>query len=243
MQPLTEEQRRQKKFELLSKLQALERKGVGLTKKFTTKHRLCDIQSEYDRVHALLTEEAGVKFGRKVLMAFVSGVEYANKSFDPVGAKLEGWSESVMENVEDYDNSLAKLANKWQSRVEVAPEMELFIALSGSAFMFHLSKSLLQNSGSFMKSMETRAPNMLERMMKGMMSRPSSKTRDLDDEVSESEDITPPLMNLNPLESDDSSVGTVTVSDGSSGYESSEASSKRKAPKARIFTVPNKNKK
>jgi len=243
MQPLTQEQRRQKKYELLSKLQALERKGVSLTKKFTTKHRLTDIQSEYDRVSKTLTQEAGVKFGRKALMAFVTGLEYTNKSFDPVGAKLEGWSESVMENVEDYDHAMSRIVDKWSSHVEVAPEMELFMALTGSAFMFHLSKSLLQNPASLLQSLGQRAPNMMENMMKSMM-RNQTEQQPTQNDV----DISPPEMNLNPLQRGgdeyDSDETDSTADDGdtaSSVYSGDTDASTKDRPKARIFTVPNKS--
>jgi len=244
MQPLTQEQRRQKKYELLSKLQALERKGVALTKKFTTKHRLTDIQSEYDRVSKTLTQEAGVKFGRKALMAFVTGMEYTNKSFDPIGAKLEGWSESVMENVEDYDHAMSRIVDKWSSHVEVAPEMELFMALTGSAFMFHLSKSLLQNPASLLQSLGQRAPNMMENMMKSMMRNQTEQQQPTQNDV----DISPPEMNLNPLQHAgdeyDSDETDSTADDGdtaSSVYSGDTDTSKQDRPKARIFTVPNKS--
>ena len=77
----------------------------------------------------MLANEAGVKFGRKLLMGSVGIVEWLNNRFDPVGAKLEGWSESVMENIEDFDHSLERIVEKWTSHVEVAPEMELMTHL------------------------------------------------------------------------------------------------------------------
>ena len=38
-----------------------------------------------------------------MLMAAVTGAEFLNKKFDPIGAKLDGWSESVMDNINDYE--------------------------------------------------------------------------------------------------------------------------------------------
>ena len=37
------------------------------------------------------------------MMAVVTGVEFLNTKFDPFDVKLDGWSESVHENVDDYD--------------------------------------------------------------------------------------------------------------------------------------------
>ena len=42
-------------------------------------------------------------------MAAVTGLEFLNKKFDPIGAKLDGWSESVNESITDFDDII--LAN------------------------------------------------------------------------------------------------------------------------------------
>lgn len=161
--------KKQQKYEILSKLQQLERRGVTLSKRYSMKSKLHDLQFEFGRVTDILNKESGLKFSRKVLMAFVTGIEFANKKFDPVQAKLEGWSESVMENVEDYDRCLTRLVDKYSGSVEVAPELELLIALVGSGFMFHLSKSILQNPVGILSSLGQENPGMLENVMKNVM--------------------------------------------------------------------------
>jgi len=163
-------QRKQKKYELLSKLQQLERRGVVLTKKYHIKSKLSDLQFEFDRITAVLNKEAGLKFARKILMAAVTGLEFANRKFDPIQAKLEGWSESVMENINDYDSCLARLVDKYGKSVEVAPEVELFTALVGSGFMFHLSKTIMQDPVGILNSLGQQNPDMLESVMKNVMS-------------------------------------------------------------------------
>jgi hypothetical protein len=96
-------------------------------------------------------------------MACVTGLEFLNKKFDPFHVKLEGWSENVMESVDDYDNIFEKLHEKYSRKAEIAPEIELLLTLGGSAFMFHLTNSLLkgpsmgsvvaQNNPNFLQSM------------------------------------------------------------------------------------------
>jgi hypothetical protein len=49
-----------------------------------------------------------------------------------------------MESVDDYDNIFVKLLEKYSSKAEVMPEIELLLTLGGSAFMFHLTNSLLK---------------------------------------------------------------------------------------------------
>lgn len=198
---MSSSERKQLKYDLLSKIQALERKGINPSKRFTSKHKLVHIQSEYNRLSQMLANEAGVKFGRKLLMGSVGIVEWLNNRFDPVGAKLEGWSESVMENIEDFDHSLERIVEKWTSHVEVAPEMELMTALAGSAFMFHMSKSILANPAAIFSAMGSQKPDMMENMMKKMMGGITSKIPppQKDDDESSGDDMSPPTMNFNPM--------------------------------------------
>ena len=78
-------------------------------------------------------------------MATVSGIEYLNKSFNPLGLHLDGWSEQVMDSLEDFDQTFEQLHDKYQGSSEVSPEWNLFIMLLGSGFMFHLSNSLFKS--------------------------------------------------------------------------------------------------
>ena len=41
-------------------------------------------------------------------MTFISGVEFMNNRFDPFDLKLDGWSESVHENITDYKDIFAE---------------------------------------------------------------------------------------------------------------------------------------
>ena len=134
------------KQEILIKLMSLEKKGIELTKKFSMSSKLSDLQFELD-MHTKQAEiDVSIKFQQKVLMAAVTGLEFANKRFDPLGAKLDGWSESVMDNLDDYDAVFAKLYEKYKERADLPPELHLLVTLAGSAFMFHVTKSLFASS-------------------------------------------------------------------------------------------------
>ena len=78
-------------------------------------------------------------------MAFISGTEYMNTRYDPFSIKLDGWSEQVNENINDYDDIFEELHYKYKATgKKMAPELRLFIALSGSAFMFHLTSRMFK---------------------------------------------------------------------------------------------------
>lgn len=134
------------KQEILLKLLALENKGVALTKKYSMSSKLSDLKFEL-ALHKNNAEiDVSVKFQQKLLMAAVTGLEFANKRFDPIGAKLDGWSESVMENLDDYETVFAKLHEKYKNRADLPPELQLMVTLVGSAFMFHLTKALFSSA-------------------------------------------------------------------------------------------------
>lgn len=165
-----------RKRELLIKLLALENKGVELTKKFSLKSRYEDIEFEYETQKKSLETEAGVKFQQKALMAFVTGLEFLNNKFDPVGAKLDGWSESVMDSIGDYDAVFRKLYEKYSRRAELPPELELLMTLVASGFMFHLTNSFFKTSMPAMGDILKSNPDIMANIASAM-SKQSSNTQ------------------------------------------------------------------
>ena len=137
---------KKEKQEILLKLLALEKKGVELTKKYSMSSKLSDLKFELELHKNNAEIEVSVKFQQKLLMAAVTGLEFANKHFDPIGAKLDGWSESVMDNLDDYESIFAKLHEKYKSRADLPPELQLLVTLVASGFMFHVTKTLFSSA-------------------------------------------------------------------------------------------------
>jgi hypothetical protein len=135
------------KRELLYQMDRLESKGFRLPFKFNMESDLSEMRSEYNKIVREKEIDASVRFQRKMMMAFVTGTEYMNTRYDPVSARLEGWSEQVHENINDYDDIFEELHNKYKSSgKKMSPELRLFISLSGSAFMFHLTNRMFKES-------------------------------------------------------------------------------------------------
>ena len=103
-------------------------------------------KEEFDRLTRRRECDQSVKFQRKMLIALVTAVEFLNTKFDPFDVKLEGWSESVHENVYDYDDVFEELHEKYQSKSKMAPELKLLFMLGGSGFMFHLTNTMFKSS-------------------------------------------------------------------------------------------------
>lgn len=78
-------------------------------------------------------------------MAVCSGIEFLNGKFDPFDVKLDGWSESIYENLDEYDDVFEELHEKYKEKVKMAPELKLVMMVGGSAFMFHLTNTLFKS--------------------------------------------------------------------------------------------------
>lgn len=140
------EELQKSKFELLCNLERLEQRGFKLARSFTMESDFSEMQREYDRIKRKLEVDRSVKFHRKMMIAAVTGIEFLNGKFDPFDVKLDGWSESVHENVIDYDDIFEELHEKYKEKASMAPELRLIMMLGGSGFMFHLTQSLFKSS-------------------------------------------------------------------------------------------------
>ena len=96
---MSPDEERKKKIDLINKLNRLETKGYTLSKHFSMDNTLEEIQLEYDRLVDAKNLEASIRFQRQCLMGVVTGAEFLNGKFNPFDWQLDGWSESVHENI------------------------------------------------------------------------------------------------------------------------------------------------
>ena len=147
---MSPEEERKRKMELLNRLNRLEGKGYALTKRFTMDNSLEEIQQEHDRLVDAKNLEASLRFQRQCLMGVVTGAEFMNSKFNPFDWELDGWSESVHENIDDFDEVFEELYDKYKGRGNMPPEAKLMMSLVGSGFMFHMSNSFFRSKMSNM---------------------------------------------------------------------------------------------
>lgn len=138
------EKENQEKIEFLNKLQRLESKGYPVSKRFTMDNSSEEIKQEYTRLVDARNLEGSLRFQRQMLMGAITGLEWMNDKFDPFDLKLQGWSESVHTNVEDFDEIFEELYDKYKERGKMPPEMRLMMAVAGSGFMCHVSNSFFR---------------------------------------------------------------------------------------------------
>jgi len=143
---LTPQDIKNEKIDLLYKFKKLESQGIRTTMNYNMNSHLEDMRNEYIKLKKQREIDNSVKFQRKMLMACVTGIEFLNGRFDPFAVKLDGWGESVNENLNDYDEIFEELNEKYGGGGDMAPEIRLLFTLAGSAFMFHLSNTMFKSS-------------------------------------------------------------------------------------------------
>ena len=157
------------KQELLFKLNRLQNSGAKLSRQYTMDSKIEDIRSEYRTLKKQRDLQKSVKFSREMLMACVGGIEFLNGKFDPLDVKLEGWSESVMENIDNYDEVFEELYDKYNEKVDVAPEIRLIMMVGGSAFMYHLTNSLFKSAIPNVNDILKQNPDLMQNIQQATM--------------------------------------------------------------------------
>lgn len=156
------EEIQREKQQLLFNLERLQKQGYPPSKKYTMASSYEDMQFEHERLKKQRDVEKSIKFSRKILMAFVSGAEFLNNRFDPCDVKLDGWSENVMENVNDYDEVFEELHEKYGESIKMAPELRLIAMVGGSAFMYHLTNSLFKSASPKLSDILKQNPDIMK---------------------------------------------------------------------------------
>lgn len=143
---LSKEEMLREKFKYLRKLEALEKKGVELTKKYTMESNLMEMQGEYEMIMEEKSRQNSVKFQGQMMMAIINGLEFLNNKFDPFDIRLDGWGEQINENITDYDDIFGELHDKYKSKASMSPELKLLFQLGGSAMMVHMTNTMFKSA-------------------------------------------------------------------------------------------------
>ena len=164
------------KIDYIYKFKKLNEQGIRTTMNYNMNSNLEDMRNEYLKLKKQREIDNSVKFQRKALMAFVTGIEFLNNKVDPFAIQLDGWSESVNENIFDYDEIFEELYLKYGGDSELAPELRLMFALGGSAFMFHLQQTMFKSSMPGMDDILRQNPDLMKQFASaavGSMGKPA----------------------------------------------------------------------
>jgi hypothetical protein len=159
---MSKEELLREKFKMLQKLEELETKGVRLSKKYSMESSLLEMKGEYETHVEEREKKNSIKFQQKLLMTAITGIEFLNNKFDPFDLKLDGWSEQINENVDDYDEIFGELHEKYKSKAKMAPELKLLFQLGGSAIMLHMTNTMFKSAMPGMDDIMRQNPELMK---------------------------------------------------------------------------------
>ena len=169
---LSAQEIKNEKIDLIYKFKRLENQGIKTSMNYNMNSQLDDMRNEYIKLKKQREVENSVKFQRKMLMACITGIEFLNGKFDPFAVQLDGWSESMNEGIDDYDEVFEELHEKYGGKTEIAPEIRLILMVAGSAFMFHLTNTMFKTSLPGMDDVLKNNPELMQQFAKAAVNTP-----------------------------------------------------------------------
>lgn len=144
---------RKEKSELIYKFNKLNTtyKGKLSSLKLDMNNSLLEIKTEFIRIKTDVENEQSVSFYKRMLLLGIQGVERLNKTFDPLGVDLDGWSEALGYSLEnqEYDEVLLELYEKYKTTSKMSPELKLIGMIVMSATLFTATKHISKFDSNF----------------------------------------------------------------------------------------------
>lgn len=155
---------RKEKEKLLWHLEKYRRQGVQLSQRYNMSSDIDEMRHEYNKIKDQRALDSSIKFQRKTMMMLVSGLEALNNKFDYFDIHLDGWTEHVKDEIDDYNEVFEELHEKYAAKTQIAPELRLLMMLGGSAFMFHLTNAMTKGMPS-LEDMLRKDPQLMRQFM------------------------------------------------------------------------------
>ena len=166
----SKEEMLKEKFQYLRKLETLQQKGVELTKHYTMESSLDEMKGEYEYQQSERERKNSVQFQGKMLTTLITGIEFLNNKFDPFDIKLDGISENIQENINDYDDIFSELAEKYRSKAKMAPELKLIFQLASAGIMVHMSNTMFKSAIPGMDDIMRQNPDLMNQFTRAAAS-------------------------------------------------------------------------
>jgi hypothetical protein len=138
---LAPEAERLEKQGYLIELQALQAKGVKLSRDFSMKDSLTELEFEVQKQNSVLNAAAAVSNMKDMMRIAFNGVEMANSRLGPFLC-IDGWADSLTSDMKRFDSALEKLYKRYWRKQSMSPIMELGMIILGSLAMHHFKTKL-----------------------------------------------------------------------------------------------------
>jgi hypothetical protein len=166
---MTKEELLREKFKILRKLETLDGKGIQLSKKYNMDSPLAEMQGEYETIVDEKNKTNSIKFQGNMMMAIINGLEFLNGKYDPFDIKLDGFSDQITENINDYDDIFGELYEKYKSRASMSPELKLLFQLGGAGIMVHMTNTMFKTTAPNVDDIFKQNPDLMKSFQQAAM--------------------------------------------------------------------------
>lgn len=137
-----ERRERERVTQLLADLDEVEARGFQPPKRFNHTSDPDEMENVLHVAQQSLRRKSGAAISKKLLTGFVGVIEMMNHQFDPMGLKLDGFSDSVVGNIDEYEDVLIRMYDKYASTFgDQHPLVELVIMLGLAGAQVHMMNS------------------------------------------------------------------------------------------------------
>jgi hypothetical protein len=140
----TKEEMMLRKLDLLRKLGELSKAGVKLSQNYSLTSDYKTMKFEYELHSNIRSKQNSLNWMSNMLIGIVKGVELLNDNVNPFDMKFDGmWSNEVKSDISNYYDVLGEIYEKYTTPgKKMAPELKLFLMLSGSAVSIQMHKGI-----------------------------------------------------------------------------------------------------
>ena len=136
------EELRHEKVEMLTRIANLAKNGFAATKEWSVRDDIDEVRYECYRMQRESNSKKSIKIMRRVLVTITTLVETGNAYFNPFNLRLEGFSESMMLNLDYYDDCYEQIHHKYSGRSSVGPEMQILFTFMSAAIFHHAGNAI-----------------------------------------------------------------------------------------------------
>jgi hypothetical protein len=158
---LNEREKRRKKRAMIKALEQWQEKGiVRQISHFNMDSNYDEVEDEYESALEDKRKRDSVKIQQNWLITMVNTIEYGNAMFDPFGVSLDGWGESISEDIDSYSEIFEQLHDKYKGG-KMSPELSLLLRLGFSASVIHFSNKALSTAAPGFNDVIKQSPELM----------------------------------------------------------------------------------
>jgi len=158
---LNEREKRRKKRVMIKSLEQWHEKGlVKNISHFNMESSYEEVEDEYEGALEDKRKRDAIKIQQNWLITAINTIEYGNAMFDPFGISLDGWGESISEDIDSYDEIFEQLHEKYKGG-KMSPELSLLMRLGFSASVIHFSNKALSTAAPGFNDVIKQSPELM----------------------------------------------------------------------------------